>query len=90
MGNVAGIDWASEQHDVRVSDGAGEKLLAATYAHDEAGLSSLCKVLTRLRVELCQRSREFLTCDHGNSPPLERVERAGRMALIASRWRRIR
>ena len=52
MGNVAGIDWASEQHDVWVSDGAGEELLAATYAHDEAGLSSLCKVLTRLRVEL--------------------------------------
>ena len=52
MGNVAGIDWASERHDVWVSDGAGEKLLAATYAHDEAGLSSLCKVLMRLRVEL--------------------------------------
>jgi transposase len=52
VGNVAGIDWASEQHDVWVSDGAGEGVLAATYAHDEAGLSSLCKVLTRLRVEL--------------------------------------
>ena len=52
MGNCAGVDWASEQHDVRVSDAAGEELLAATFAHDEAGLRSLCKVLTRLRVEL--------------------------------------
>ena len=52
MGNCAGVDWASEKHDVRVSDAAGEELLAATFAHDEAGLRSLCKVLTRLRVEL--------------------------------------
>ena len=38
----------------------------------------------------CQGSREFPTCDHGNSPPWDRVESAGRMALMASRWARIR
>src|SRR5450755_82444 len=38
----------------------------------------------------CQGSREFPRCDHGNSPPWERVESAGRMALMASRWARIR
>ena len=36
--NCAGVDWASEKHDVLVADEAGERLLAATFAHDEAGL----------------------------------------------------
>ena len=31
---------------------AGEKLLAATFAHDEQGLRSLCRQLVRLEVEL--------------------------------------
>jgi hypothetical protein len=39
MGNCAGVDWASEKHDVRVSDEAGEELLSASFAHDEAGLA---------------------------------------------------
>ena len=34
MGNCAGIDWASEKHDVLIEDPAGEELLAATFAHD--------------------------------------------------------
>jgi hypothetical protein len=38
----------------------------------------------------CQGSREFLRCDHGNSPPAGRAVRAGRRALMASRWRRMR
>ena len=29
-GIYAGVDWASEKHDVLVADAAGEKLLAAT------------------------------------------------------------
>ena len=33
-------------------DEAGEELLAATFAHDEAGLRSLCRALVRLKVEL--------------------------------------
>ena len=52
MGNCAGVDWASEKHDVRVSDAAGEELLSASFAHEEAGLCSLCAALVRLKVEL--------------------------------------
>jgi hypothetical protein len=29
MGNCAGVDWASEKHDVLIEDPAGEQLLAA-------------------------------------------------------------
>ena len=52
MGNYAGVDWASEKHDVVVQDEAGEELLAASFAHDEKGLRSLCRTLVRLKVEL--------------------------------------
>ena len=31
-GNYAGVDWASEKHDVRVADAAGRELLAVTFA----------------------------------------------------------
>jgi Transposase len=50
--NYAGVDWAAEKHDVLVCDEAGKELLAATFAHDEAGLRSLCRSLVRLKVEL--------------------------------------
>jgi transposase len=52
MGSYAGVDWASEKHDVLVADAAGEELLAATFAHDEQGLRSLCRQLVRLKVDL--------------------------------------
>jgi transposase len=48
----AGIDWASDKHDVLVADETGTEVLAATYAHDENGLSALCRVLLRLEVVL--------------------------------------
>ena len=48
----AGIDWASEAHDVLVADEDGEELLAGTFAHDETGLSGLCRVLVRFGVGL--------------------------------------
>ena len=51
-GSYAGVDWASEKHDVFVADAAGEKLLAATFVHDETGLRSLCRALVRLGVVL--------------------------------------
>lgn len=35
---------------------------------------------------VCQGSRDFLTCDHGFSPPVI----AGRSAAMASRWARMR
>src|SRR5271167_4445999 len=52
MGSYGGVDWASEKHDVLVADAAGGELLAATFAHDEQGLRSLCRALVRLKVEL--------------------------------------
>jgi transposase len=52
MSNYAGVDWASEKHDVLVADAAGERLLSATFAHDEQGLRALCRALVRLEVEL--------------------------------------
>ena len=51
-GSYAGVGWASEKHDVLVADAAGEKLLAATFGHDEKGLRSLCRQLVRLKVRL--------------------------------------
>jgi transposase len=52
MANYAGVDWASEKHDVLVADATGEELFAGTFAHDEAGLRALCRSLVRLGVEL--------------------------------------
>ena len=52
MGNCAGIDWASEKHDVLIEDPAGEELLAATFAHDEDGVSALCAALVCFEVEV--------------------------------------
>ena len=49
MGNYAGVDWASEKHDVLVADATGERLLSATFAHEQ-GLRSLCRALVRLEV----------------------------------------
>jgi Transposase len=52
MGNCAGIDWASEKHDVLIEDPAGEELLGATFAHDEDGISGLCAALECFDVEV--------------------------------------
>ena len=48
----AGIDWASEKHDVLVANETGETLLAATFAYDEKGLGALCRTLVRMEVVL--------------------------------------
>jgi transposase len=52
MGNCAGVDWASEKHDVLIEDSAGEELLAATFGHDEDGVSALCAALLCFEVEV--------------------------------------
>jgi transposase len=52
MGNCAGIDWASEKHDVLIEDPAGEVLLAATFSHDEDGVSALRAALACFEVEV--------------------------------------
>ena len=46
----AGVDWAKDSHDVLVEDVDGQLLWAATVAHDEAGLTRLCRELVRLGV----------------------------------------
>jgi hypothetical protein len=33
--SYAGIDWASEKHDLLIEDEAGERLLGETFRHDE-------------------------------------------------------
>jgi hypothetical protein len=50
--NYAGVDWASEKHDLLVADETGEAVLAATFAHDERGLIALCNALVRFKVQL--------------------------------------
>ena len=57
MGNCAGIDWASEKHDVLIEDAAGDQLLAATFAHDEDGISALCAALACFDVEVVAMER---------------------------------
>jgi transposase len=52
VGSCAGIDWASEKHDVLIEDPAGEELLAATFSHDEDGVSALCAALVCFEVEV--------------------------------------
>jgi transposase len=52
VGSYAGIDWASEDHDVLIADEAGEELLAATFAHDEQGVSALCDALRCFEVDV--------------------------------------
>lgn len=48
----AGVDWASDKHDVLVEDAAGGEVLAATFTHDERGLRALGNTLVRLGVVL--------------------------------------
>lgn len=50
MPAISGIDWASEWHDVRISDGAGEMLAEERFAHDESGLQALIALLLEHQV----------------------------------------
>lgn len=52
MERYAGVDWASEKHDVLVQDAGGGEVLATTFTHDEHGLAALCATLVRLGVVL--------------------------------------
>jgi transposase len=42
---VAGIDWASDKHDVLIEDLDGVRVWAGEVAHDEQGISELCNTL---------------------------------------------
>ena len=52
MGNCAGVDWASEKHDLLIENDAGEQLLAAVFAHSETGIEAMCAALVRHEVGL--------------------------------------
>lgn len=46
MQTVAGVDWASDKHDVLIADLDGATVWSGEVAHDEAGISELCRILT--------------------------------------------
>ena len=52
MGNCAGIDWASEKHDLLIEGADGEELLGAVFSHSEAGIAAMCAALVRHEVQL--------------------------------------
>jgi transposase len=70
MGSCAGIDWASEKHDVLIADDAGGRLLAETFAHDEQGVGALCDALVRFEVEV-------VAIERGDGVLVERLLEAG-------------
>lgn len=45
MANVAGIDWAKDEHRVCVSDQEGRRLVEQGFGADEAGRAALCRTL---------------------------------------------
>lgn len=51
MGAISGIDWASDWHDVHISDEHGALLIAKQFSHDEAGISALVALLLDHRVQ---------------------------------------
>jgi transposase len=57
MGATCGIDWASDWHDVHISDEHGELLAAEQFSHDEPGISALIGLLLTHRVECCAIER---------------------------------
>lgn len=52
MPAISGIDWASEWHDVRVSDRAGTMLAQQRFTHDEPGLQAMIALLLEHQVAL--------------------------------------
>ena len=50
MAAICGIDWATEFHDVHVSDEHGHVLVQERLCHDEAGIEALIALLAEYRV----------------------------------------
>jgi len=57
MGAICGIDWASDWHDVHITDEHGALLAAEQFSHDETGVSALIGLLIGHRVECCAIER---------------------------------
>ena len=70
MGNCAGIDWASEKHDVLIANQGGERLLAETFVHDEQGIGALCDALACFEVDV-------VAIERGDGVLVERLLEAG-------------
>jgi hypothetical protein len=51
-GRFAGVDWASEEHAVCVTDGDGRIVEGRRFAHDERGVTALCRRFLELDVAL--------------------------------------
>jgi transposase len=51
MGAIAGLDWASEKHDVCISDEHGAVLCEQTISHDEQGIGELVDLLLQQQIE---------------------------------------
>jgi transposase len=51
VGAISGIDWASDWHDVHITDESGAVIAAEQFSHDEAGVSALIALLLAHRVE---------------------------------------
>jgi hypothetical protein len=78
----AGVDWASDKHDVLIADEMGGEIVAGTFAHDEAGVRSLCRTLVRHEVTL-------VAIERPDGLLVERLPDAGLriLALHPTRWR---
>lgn len=57
MGAISGIDWASDWHDVHITDEHGALLAAEQFSHDEIGVSALIELLLTQCVECCAIER---------------------------------
>ena len=69
-GSVAGIDWASEKHDLLIADEDGERLLGQAFMHDEQGIGALCDALVCFDVEV-------VAIERGDGVLVERLLEAG-------------
>ncbi len=57
MGATCGIDWASDWHDVHISDEHGQLLVAEQFSHEQTGISALIRLLLAHCVECCAIER---------------------------------
>ena len=57
MAAICGIDWASEWHDVRITDGSGQQLCERRFCHDEADIGALLELLVEHTVEIAAIER---------------------------------
>src|SRR5579884_2069694 len=51
MGAVAGLDWATEKHDILIADEHGRVLEARVITHSEQGIRELLDLLLEQQVE---------------------------------------